>query len=85
MLPIQFWKVSAAGNDFVMIDNRRAIIQNNFSEISRMLCDRHNGIGAMVLFSFMNCRATISKCGIIMPTVQGRPCAVTARVQPCFS
>jgi len=46
MLPIQFWKVSAAGNDFVMIDNRRALIQNNFSEISRMLCDRHNGIGA---------------------------------------
>lgn len=43
---IQFWKVSAAGNDFVMIDNRTGQIQEAFGEMSRKLSDRHNGIGA---------------------------------------
>lgn len=46
MVSIEFWKISAAGNDFVLIDDRTGMIHDSYSELSRRLCDRHNGIGA---------------------------------------
>lgn len=46
MNQVHFWKISAAGNDFVLIDNRSGIIQGQFATLSQKFCDRHNGIGA---------------------------------------
>lgn len=43
MLP--FTKMNGAGNDFILIDNRRGEIHLSRSQITR-LCDRHRGIGA---------------------------------------
>jgi diaminopimelate epimerase len=42
---IKFFKISAAGNDFVMIDNRRKIMPRNVSDIARKLCHRQFSIG----------------------------------------
>ena len=42
---IEFTKMSGAGNDFVVIDNRDGKI-SDAPGTARKLCDRHNGIGA---------------------------------------
>jgi diaminopimelate epimerase len=42
---LRFTKMSGAGNDFVMIDNRAGDIRLNSAQIAR-ICDRHRGIGA---------------------------------------
>src|SRR5438874_3409303 len=42
---LRFTKMSGAGNDFVVIDNRAGNIHLNSDQITRM-CDRHRGIGA---------------------------------------
>jgi len=46
MKNISFFKMSGAGNDFILFDKKTnpALILN--SEIIKKLCDRHNGIGA---------------------------------------
>jgi diaminopimelate epimerase len=41
---ISFTKASACGNDFLIIEGARA--GGDLSELTRRLCDRHNGIGA---------------------------------------
>jgi diaminopimelate epimerase len=41
---IPFTKASACGNDFLIIEGANA--PENLSEISRRMCDRHNGVGA---------------------------------------
>lgn len=46
---ITFTKMTAAGNDFVMIDNRSGIMPRRASDVSslaRRLCDRKFGVGA---------------------------------------
>jgi diaminopimelate epimerase len=42
---LRFTKMSGAGNDFVLIDNRADNVHLNRSQIAS-LCDRHRGIGA---------------------------------------
>ncbi|MEA5000824.1 MAG: diaminopimelate epimerase [Endomicrobiaceae bacterium] len=43
---IQFYKLTAAGNDFVMIDNRESIIpEEKHSSLAAKLCDRRYSIG----------------------------------------
>jgi len=44
-MKLQFKKMSGAGNDFIVIDNRAGRIKNG-SHLARRLCDRHWGIGA---------------------------------------
>jgi diaminopimelate epimerase len=42
---IEFMKMSGAGNDFVVLDNRNGIVTDP-STLARKLCDRRKGIGA---------------------------------------
>ncbi len=44
-MKLRFKKMSGAGNDFIVIDNRAGRIRNG-SHLARRLCDRHWGIGA---------------------------------------
>ncbi len=46
MRVIDFSKMIATGNDFVVLDNRKQIIGNRISNLARRLCDRKLGIGA---------------------------------------
>ena len=45
MPKLHFIKMNGAGNDFVMLDNRRGDVQLGREQIAR-LCDRHRGVGA---------------------------------------
>lgn len=44
-MKIVFDKIEGAGNDFIVIDNRKRIVRNA-SKLAKRLCDRHRGIGA---------------------------------------
>lgn len=43
---IRFTKMSGAGNDFVVIDNRSSSVPEPISEVVRSMCERRRGVGA---------------------------------------
>lgn len=44
---MQFWKMNGAGNDFIVVDDRRnAIPDAKWPEIVRTVCERHMSVGA---------------------------------------
>jgi len=43
---IHFTKLSATGNDFILVDNREVIFLGNEVRLFRRLCERRTGIGA---------------------------------------
>jgi diaminopimelate epimerase len=44
-LKVEFTKMSGAGNDFIVIDNRSGVIKDG-AALAKKACDRHWGIGA---------------------------------------
>ncbi len=45
--PIPYWKMSGSGNDFIVIDNRRALIPvEREAALTRAVCDRRTALGA---------------------------------------
>ncbi len=47
ILYIPFVKMSAAGNDFVLVDDVQLSLQHkNYDMLARAICDRHYGVGA---------------------------------------
>lgn len=56
MNTIPFYKMSGAGNDFIIIDNRAFIVDKHrdLSELSRQLCHRRLSVGADGLFLIEN-------------------------------
>lgn len=51
---LAFTKMSGAGNDFVLIDNRDGSASLTRAQVAR-LCDRHRGIGADGLMLLVSC------------------------------
>ncbi|MCL2790151.1 MAG: diaminopimelate epimerase [Desulfobulbus sp.] len=50
-LPIPFWKMSGAGNDFIIIDHRHPIMHpEQMAEFARLVCRRKFSVGADGLF-----------------------------------
>ena len=50
-LPIAFWKMNGAGNDFIIIDHRQPIIRpEQMAEFARLVCRRQFSVGADGLF-----------------------------------
>lgn len=50
-LPIPFWKMSGAGNDFIVIDHRKPMIpEERMAEFARLVCRRKFSVGADGLF-----------------------------------
>ena len=43
---VPFTKLSATGNDFILIDNRERVFSGNEIELFHRLCERRVGIGA---------------------------------------
>ena len=54
---IHFYKYEGAGNDFVVIDNRRGLVRRDDEALIRQLCDRRFGIGADGLLLLEDCAA----------------------------
>jgi diaminopimelate epimerase len=55
---IRFTKISAAGNDFILIDNRKQLIRSNGGALAKRWCHRKYSIGAdglMLLEASKNC------------------------------
>lgn len=50
---LEFTKMNGAGNDFLLLDNRRGDLRLNTEQIVR-LCDRHRGVGADGLILLVN-------------------------------
>ncbi|MCL2458548.1 MAG: diaminopimelate epimerase [Desulfobulbus sp.] len=49
--PISFWKMSGAGNDFIVIDHRKPVIRpDQMAEFARLVCRRKFSVGADGLF-----------------------------------
>ena len=42
----KFYKYEAAGNDFVVIDNRRNLFDSKNPNLIRKICDRYSGVGS---------------------------------------
>lgn len=50
-LPIPFWKMSGAGNDFIIIDHRLPLVpRERMAEFARLVCRRKFSVGADGLF-----------------------------------
>lgn len=50
-LPIPFWKMSGAGNDFIVIDHRQPLVpKDRMAEFARLICRRKFSVGADGLF-----------------------------------
>jgi diaminopimelate epimerase len=45
-MPIEFYKIHGAGNDFILIDNREHLFNENDPLFVNHLCSTHTGIGA---------------------------------------
>ena len=47
-MEIEFTKMEGLGNDFILMDDRKGIIQQyqNYPSLAQKLCSRHFGIGA---------------------------------------
>ena len=44
---MEFWKMNGAGNDFIVVDDRRnAVPEAQWPQAARILCERHLSIGA---------------------------------------
>ncbi len=52
---LKFWKVQAAGNDFIMVDNREGLYTNP-DELAKLLCKRRLSIGSDGLILIDNCK-----------------------------
>ncbi|MBN1621541.1 MAG: diaminopimelate epimerase [Endomicrobiales bacterium] len=53
---IRFHKLSAAGNDFILIDNRKKILPRNLSAVAKKLCHRMFSVGADGIITLENSR-----------------------------
>ncbi len=46
MKTVHFFKIAAAGNDFIVIDNRARSVKKGLAKAAKHLCDRKHSIGA---------------------------------------
>ncbi len=54
---IPFCKMQGSGNDFILIDNHRALLKGrNLQQLARQVCDRHYSVGADGLIVLMPSR-----------------------------
>ena len=64
---INFTKMVATGNDFILIDNRCLYLASRISYLVRKLCDRRGGIGADGLLLLQKSRVADFKMRIFNP------------------
>jgi len=77
---IQFTKLVAAGNDFVLIDNRNYRINSlGLAGLAMRMCQRKYGAGADGLLVVERSPKADLKCVFLTRTAQRQRCAATAQ------
>ncbi len=56
---IQFTKMSGAGNDFVIVDDRAGVLHIDEPALAQSLCSRHRGVGADGLLLIRQCKRSM--------------------------
>ncbi len=89
---IDFWKLSAAGNDFVCLDARSGCLDevlqcpDRTAKLARVLCDRHFGIGADgVFFATRPDIEGIADIGALHREADGSECELCGNGTACFT
>ena len=82
---LTFHKYQGAGNDFVFIDNRKAIFPKNNNELISHLCDRNFGIGADGIILIENDTNTDFKMVYFNPDASETMCGNGARCAVAFA
>ena len=79
MDPIPFYKMSGAGNDFIIIDNRQQIVANtNLTDFISNVCRRKMSAGAdEPHFNWNPLKSVISAGGSLTPTAVKPKCVAT--------
>lgn len=90
---LHFYKMTGAGNDFVMVDNRDLSLSSVLDrETIEALCDRRFGIGAdgLIAVEPSQGKGELFVCVITMRTAERRKCAAMEPAAsatlppPCF-
>jgi diaminopimelate epimerase len=78
MEPIEFWKMSGTGNDFIIIDNRKeAVKEQDMSRLVARSCRRRESVGADGVIFVTDSKIMILDGGFLTPTAGRWKCAVT--------
>ena len=77
---LEFTKMHSLGNDFVMLNDVRRVLDLSIDQIQR-IADRHRGIGCdQVIVAQSGQEGSISSCGSLMRMVPRSDNVVMARV-----
>lgn len=81
-MDLEFWKLHAAGNDFIIIDNR-AEKSISFPSLARYACHRHYGIGADGLIASEH--SSVADIRMVYCNSDGSYAAVCGNGLRCFA
>ena len=80
---LPFYKMSASGNDFILIDDRESIVERQYKDLAyfvERVCRRRHSVGADGLILVEGPRLVIFRGGFSMPMGQKQRCAATEAV-----
>jgi diaminopimelate epimerase len=80
---MKFTKMQGTGNDFIIIDDRNENFLNRESEIAKILCDRHFGIGADGILLIRNSK--VADVTMIIINADGSYAAMCGNGIRCFA
>ncbi len=78
MLSLEFYKMSASGNDFIIIDNRDGEVYDNFKDLKEFIvkvCRRNHSVGSDGFILIEKSKNMIFAGDFSMLTAQRRRCA----------
>lgn len=80
---MKFTKMQGTGNDFVIIDDRNENFLNRESEIAKVLCDRHFGVGSDGILLIRNSK--VADVEMIIINADGSYAAMCGNGIRCFA